>query len=145
MHTFRRLIPIVRGEFDLATNNLTEMQIEEMLDLDTGYAETEAMKKIRVLNRSIGETLKKIYDYRCQVTGKKLGDDYGVNAVEVHHIIPFSESMNNDSSNLIVISPDFHRIVHKANAQFDKERMCFVFPNGKTVPVILDKHLKNHN
>lgn len=66
-------------------------------DPNAGIKERTAIQRIRQLDRSIGDSLKLLYDYRCQMTGEKVGDEYNALVVEAHHIIPFTESMNNES------------------------------------------------
>lgn len=62
------------------------------------------LQKVRILDHSIGDSLKQLYDFRCQMIGEKICETFGTTVVETHHIIPFTESMNNDTSNIIVIS-----------------------------------------
>lgn len=100
------------------------------------------IQHVRQLDRSIGDSLKQLYSFRCQMTGEMVGEPYGVNCVEAHHIIPFTESMNNDTSNIIILSPSYHRIVHKAKPKFNHESLAFEFPNGLVEKVKIDKHLK---
>lgn len=50
--------------------------------------------------------------------------------------------MNNDTSNIIILSPSYHRIIHKARPVFDREQLAFRFPNGLVEKVKVDKHLK---
>ena len=49
--------------------------------------------------------------------------------------------MNNDTSNIIILSPNYHRIIHKTKAEFDKEQLAFIFPKGLIDNVRLNKHL----
>lgn len=98
--------------------------------------------RIRHLDRSIGDSLKKLYDYRCQMTGEKIGEKYHVHCVEAHHINSFTKSLNNDYSNIIILSPTYHRIVHKANPVFDRNQMAFCYQNGLVEKVLLNKHLE---
>lgn len=100
-----------------------------------------SIQRVRRLDRSIGESLKKLYDYRCQVTGEKIGEKYGDVVIEVHHIDYFTKSYNNDSSNLIILSPNFHRIIHKNNPVFNWKTLTFDFPNGVHQKLMLNKHL----
>lgn len=100
------------------------------------------MMRIRKLDRSIGDSLKRIYDYRCQMSGERIGSPYNALCVEAHHIDPFTKSFNNDYSNIIILSPTYHRIVHKANPTFDREQLAFAFPNGLIEKIKLNKHLK---
>lgn len=122
------------SELDFETFELRE-------DNTASIKEVTRLQKIRQLDRSIGDSLKMLYDYRCQMTGEKVGESYSAMVVEAHHIIPFTESMNNDTSNIIILSPNYHRIIHKTKAEFDKERLAFIFPNGLIDKVRLNKHL----
>ncbi len=47
------------------------------------------MAKVRKLDRSIGEDLKTLYDFRCQICGDNFGKHYDQRIVEVHHIVQF--------------------------------------------------------
>ena len=110
-------------------------------DKNTSIKEMTRLQKVRQLDRSIGDSLKLLYNYRCQMSGEQIGEPYGAMVVEAHHIIPFTESMNNDTSNIIIISPNYHRIIHRTKAEFDRERLAFIFPNGLIDKVRLNKHL----
>ena len=110
-------------------------------DKSAGIKQVTRLQKVRQLDRSIGDSLKLLYDYRCQMTGEKVGDEYNALVVEAHHIIPFTESMNNDTSNIIILSPSYHRIIHKAKPVFDRPSLSFHFPNGLVEKVKIDKHL----
>ena len=37
------------------------------------------------------------------------------------HIFYFTCSQNNDSTNIIIISPNYHRIIHKNNPHFNRK------------------------
>lgn len=129
-----------------------EVSTMNELDFETAFVAREdnragikmvaGMKRIRQLDRSIGDSLKYLYDYRCQMTGERIGDPYNALVVEAHHIIPFTESMNNDTSNIIILSPSYHRIVHKAKPIWDENQLAFCFPNGLVEKVKLNYHLK---
>lgn len=86
--------------------------------------------KIRKLNKAIGENLKMLYDYKCQICGENFGRKFGANVVEVHHLDPFVVSLNNDSSNQIIICPNHHRVIHKAEPALDKVKLLFTYSNG---------------
>ena len=124
------------SELDFETFELRE-------DKSAGIKQVTRLQKVRQLDRSIGDSLKLLYDYRCQMTGEKVGDEHNALVVEAHHIIPFTESMNNDTSNIIVLSPSYHRIIHKAKPVFDRPSLSFHFPNGLVERVKIDKHLAN--
>ena len=112
-----------------------------MEDKTAGYTLSSSLRKVRKLDRSIGDSLKQLYDFRCQMTGEKIGDRYAVEVVEAHHIKPFTESLNNDTANIIILSPSYHRIVHAAKPTFNYRTLSFDFPNGLSEKVQLNKHL----
>ena len=59
-----------------------------------------------------------------------------------HHIDYFNRSQNNDSTNIIIISPNYHRIIHKNNPMFNRKKFQFEFPNGEVLRLKLYEHLK---
>lgn len=61
--------------------------------------------------------------------------------LEAHHIRPFTESLDNDTSNIMILSPNYHRIVHKANPHFNRKTLSFEFSNGLIEKVKLNRHL----
>jgi hypothetical protein len=113
------------------------LSIDALKDEDTGFS--QAVRKVRKLDKSIGDTLKKLYDYRCQLTGERIGDQYSADVVEAHHIVPFTNSLNNDARNIIIVNPTFHRIIHQTEPEF--KNLSFIFPNGVVEKVLLNKHL----
>lgn len=126
-------------------NTMDELDFETFEpreDKNAYIKEVTRLQKVRQLDRSIGDALKLLYDFRCQMTGDKVGEQYEALVVEAHHIIPFTKSLNNDSKNIIILSPSYHRIVHKAKPTFNYKRLAFCFPNGFVEKVKLDKHLK---
>jgi len=100
-----------------------------------------ALHKIRKLNRKIGDNLKQIYEYRCQICGCKIGEEYGTNVVESHHIEYFIHSHNNDAQNQLIVCPNHHRIIHNADPVFDRSQKLFVYANGYQEPLKLNKHI----
>ena len=123
---------------------MTEEEFESILsrtDPQATIIEKTRIQKVRDLDKSIGDSLKRVYKYRCQMTGEKVGEPYGVQSVEAHHIVPFTESLNNDTSNLIILSPNYHRIIHKAKPIFNRRTLSFEYPNGLVESVKLNYHL----
>ena len=134
----------VKDAVKTEVSTLTELDFETFEpreDNNAAIKQVTRLQKVRQLDRSIGDSLKLLYDYHCQITGEKVGDKYNALVVEAHHIIPFTESMNNDTSNIIILSPSYHRIIHKAKPIFDHEQLAFCFPNGLIEKVKLNKHL----
>ena len=85
---------------------------------------------VRVYRTSIITQLKKLYAGKCQLCGKVPFPEYGIDICEAHHIDYFSVSQNNDASNILILCPNHHRIIHKLNPTFDKQERCFRYPNG---------------
>jgi 5-methylcytosine-specific restriction enzyme A len=98
------------------------------------------LAKVRKLDRSIGEDLKALYDFRCQICGENFGKQYDQKVVEVHHIVQFVRSMNNDYDNLMVICPNHHTVIHKANPVFDRLSLTLSYPNAYHEVLRLDRH-----
>ena len=76
----------------------------------------EAVRKIRIRNTKAVKDLKKLYEGRCQVTGKsftfKTTD--GIYYSEAHHLIPLSLGGADNVYNIVIISPLVHRMLHYA-------------------------------
>ena len=113
-----------------------------MTDKTASIEEKQRLVKYRRIDRSIILTLKKFYDYRDEISGEKIGDEYGDSVVEAHHIDYFTRSQNNDSTNIIIISPNYHRIIHKNNPHFNRKKFQFEFENGEVLKLKLYEHLK---
>lgn len=131
---YNEIMNTTEYEYELAN-------FEPIYDDNASIVETSCIKRVRKLDRSIAETLKQLYDYRCQITGERIGNEFGCSVVEAHHIEYFTKSLNNDTSNIIIVNPSFHRIIHQASPIFDRKTLSFVFPNGMVEKVKLDKHL----
>lgn len=138
-------------EFDSLSKDV-EAEIRQMAEeeFETDFVRTDPgatikekqkIAKIRQLDVSIGDSLKRVYGYCCQMTGEHVGEQYGADVVEAHHIRPFTESLNNDTSNIMILSPSYHRIVHKAKPHFNHKTLSFEFPNGLIEKVKLNRHL----
>ena len=113
-----------------------------MADKTASIEEKQRLVKYRRIDRSIILTLKRFYDYRDEISGEKIGEQYGDSVVEAHHIDYFTKSQNNDSTNIIIISPNYHRIIHKNNPRFNRKKFQFEFENGEVLRLKLYEHLK---
>lgn len=103
----------------------------------------QKLAKIRKLNRAIGDNLKVLYGHKCQICGDDFGKRFNVNIVESHHINPFVVSMNNDAANQIIICPNHHRVIHRAEPVFYRDRLLFVYDNGIEEKLLLNMHLSS--
>lgn len=123
---------------------MTEEEYETFVERQDPTAKVvrkSIMQNVRELDRSIGESLKMTYGYRCQMTGEYVGEQHSVSSVEAHHILPFVESLDNSTDNLMVLSPNYHRIIHKAKPHFNRKTLSFEYPNGLIEKVKLNLHL----
>ena len=132
---------------DILIPKISELALENLLELPvlTDDAATLIARcnlmKIREMTLSLGEDLKRNYRYRCQICGQSVGEFYGVDLVDCHHIAPFSQSLNNDQSNLLIVCPNHHRIIHAANPTFDRKRKLYLYPNGREEILQINEHL----
>lgn len=102
---------------------------------------TQHWVKIRRVNKAISDNLKEFYDFKCQICNENISSRYEVNVVESHHIKPFSLSLNNDASNQIILCPNHHRIIHKAEPEFHRRKLIYSYGNGVEEKIILNGHL----
>ena len=138
-------IAVVKSFVD--STNIREEEFERMAEYDVtdfgARIETrEQVVRIRRLDRSIGESLKRLYKYRCQICADNFGKVRGANTAESHHIEAFVKSLNNDSENLLIVCPNHHTVIHKAQPVFDRESLIFTYPNGFEEGLQLNIHLK---
>ena len=134
---FTSKIPNLAAE--QAVENLLDVQ--SLTDHEAALIEKYHLVKIRKLNRSIGEYLKNLYQFRCQICGKNFGESYGLKIAECHHINYFVQSLNNDAANLLIVCPNHHRIIHAANPIFDAEKKIYRYSNGYEEKLKLNLHL----
>ncbi len=138
------------NEINLYHKDFVDVQDEETAELQLNYShidecstikEKAIIKKVRQLDRGLIANLKQIYDHKCQICGREFFDRYNAKIAEAHHIIPFVESYNNDSDNLLIVCPNHHRIIHKVNPKFIKTKNTFCYPNGLEEKLQINKHL----
>lgn len=144
------LLDYISSKETIAINNTIAHLVEEEFELSTNYSkidisatikEKTVLMKIRKLDRSICDNLKLLYNYRCQMTGGKFGEPYESEVSEAHHIDYYTKSLNNNSDNIIILSPNFHRLIHKTNPTFNKKELTFIFHNGVKEKLKLNLHL----
>lgn len=105
-------------------------QLIKATDEDAKVVEREAKIKVRVLDREIGEALKRLYKNQCQICKYGFLDRYGVALSEAHHIDPFVKSLNNNAENILILCPNHHRVIHKSHPKYDMKRSVYLFNNG---------------
>ena len=140
---------IAAEEVEVLKETVKDKQ-EQLVEAELNYAEkdegagiqvNQRLVKVRKLNRLIGENLKLLYGYRCQICGKLIGEEFGSHIAEAHHIDYFVKSLNNDASNQMIVCPNHHSIIHDANPVFDRKRRMYLYENGMEQGLVLNKHL----
>ena len=124
-----------------AVKALPETQFENITDVTAGIIEKPGVVKLRHVANGIGNSLKAVYGYRCQVCGEYIGEKYGSQLIHAHHIDYFTRSLNNDSQNIMILCPNHHGIIHDVNPVFERKRLCFVYKNGYTEALAINNHL----
>lgn len=123
-----------------------EIEIENIINAKDPSAticyKNDTTNATRVYNHSIILNLKKLYKGKCQICGDYPLVGTCADICEAHHIEYFSESMNNDASNILIVCPNHHRLIHKVNPIFDKEGNKYIFSDGFEMKIKLNYHLK---
>lgn len=113
----------------------------DVIDDTAGINLRTEIVKVRKLNKKIGDSLKEHYAYKCQICGAYIGEKYGSHIVEAHHIDYFVNSLNNDITNLLIVCPNHHSIIHDTNLVFDRLRLLYIYKNGFEQRLVLNQHL----
>jgi hypothetical protein len=123
--------------------NFNELELEQIIQAtDTpAFIEKTKTTKIRKLDKTIGDNLKRLYDYKCQICGLFIGETYNATVIHTHHIEYFSVSLNNNADNIMVICPNHHGIIHATNPVFNRDTKLFTYPNGYSEGLKLNLHL----
>lgn len=125
---------------------MTEREIEDLANLEdpsSGFYVRDTNGKTRKYNIDILRQLKQAYQGECQLCGGTPFFDSAIDEdiLECHHIDYFATSHNNDASNILVVCPNHHRLLHRTKATFNRGAACFDLGDGKILPIKLDKHL----
>jgi predicted HNH restriction endonuclease len=80
-------------------------------------------------NQKLVRTLRELYDGCCQLSGWDPRNIYGKDLCEAHHLHWLSRGGEDKLENMLLISPNFHRAIHRCDAQFNFENGTILFPN----------------
>ena len=125
-------------------SNFSEEELEMLIngrDSSSKIIQHQALVRSRVFDPRIPNSLKKLYECRCQICGARAIEMYNVDISEAHHIELFSKTANNNASNILIVCPDHHRIIHKAKPVFKRELLRFEYENGKNDELMYNFHL----
>ena len=127
-------------EIALLGENMAELVLNG-IDTTSDLKITTRTCKVRQLSKKIGDNLKELYDFRCQICGCRIGEKYGSSLIHAHHIDYFVNSKNNDASNIMILCPNHHSLIHDQNPIFVRKAKCFIYPNGHIDKLKLNYHL----
>lgn len=115
------------------TDFITEDELEQIINYQDKSARiivNSTPSNERIYNHNIIQKLKKLYHYQCQICGYSFESSYNINYAEAHHIDFFTNTYNNNASNIIILCPNHHRIIHKLIPVFNRQNMTWNYPNG---------------
>jgi hypothetical protein len=92
-------------------------------------------------NPLLADSLKSYYEFRCQICGQDFRPQYDVRLADTHHIQYLSEGGRDLSTNILVVCPNHHRVIHATNARFVANLMAYEYPNGLREKLIFPDHL----
>ena len=131
----------IEAAHELRSTSEQAFETADWRDANAGIVMKPAIVKVRKIDRAIGNNLKRVYEHRCQICGEQVAELYSAHVDEVHHIDPFVRSLNNDVSNLLVVCPTHHRIIHAAKPNFVRTELSYHYPNGLVEGLKLNFHL----
>jgi hypothetical protein len=93
-----------------------------------------------VRNQALAEGLKSYYSCRCQICGQDFAPRYGVQVADTHHIKYLSAGGPDISDNIVVVCPNHHRVIHAADAHFNRQSLTYEYANGLRERLVLPDH-----
>jgi len=126
------------------TLNFSDNDIESYVNVqDLTATRLKKQKEVmeRVFDYRIINDLKKFYSFSCQICGLSPTDTLGYKIVEAHHILQFSVSQDNSSNNIMIVCPNHHRLIHKANPVFDRDSGVLIYGNNQRENLTRNFHL----
>jgi hypothetical protein len=134
----------IPSEYDTQNTEFSEDDLEAIINAHDPTAtikEILTRTKHRSYNISIIKQLKLLYRHECQICGLAPFPKTSGDICEAHHIDYFIDSHNNDSSNLLILCPNHHRLIHLLHPRFDHDMLAFTFEDGQVMPIVLNRHL----
>lgn len=78
----------IKAEVKSEISKQSELDFETLEfreDKNASIKEITRLQKVRQLDRSIGDSLKQLYNYRCQMSGEQIGGPYGAGCRSTSH------------------------------------------------------------
>jgi hypothetical protein len=89
----------------------------------------------------LGNTLKILYEHRCQICVHDFKPRYGIPFADIRFIQPIALGGEPLSRHLVVLCPNHDAIIGATGAEFEGRLMAFRFPNGLVEKLTLRDHL----
>ena len=93
-------------------------------------------------NGWLAESLKTYYAYHCQICWHSFQPTYGAEYAKTYHIQYLSQCGPDVSTNMVVICPNHHRIIHETYAAFNRHLLTYEYPNGLREPLLRPDHFQ---
>ena len=115
-------------------------QLGEFTDLPISEErKTYLSTRSKVRRSGITKKIKQQYAGRCQVTGWDPRQAHDRDLCEAHHVHWLSRGGDDDIHNLVLLSPNIHRLIHSTDAPFDYATQSFIV-NNQTLSLKLADH-----
>jgi hypothetical protein len=136
----------IADEYELERSLLVGGEdLQNVITTEHGGVSDERRRELLGLtprNRQLVHELYESYAGRCQLCAFDSPIVYGVPSAECHHIVYLSRGGLDQLTNLVLLCPNHHTIVHKTDATFDYGRLSFHFSNGRVEPLAINTHLQ---
>lgn len=114
---------------------------DKVMQLSPARSTVVAEHERRLRDPWLGESLKTLYDHRCQICLHDFQPRWGVPFADTRFVRPLPEGGEPVSRNIVVICPNHNAIIGAAKAQYEPRTMAFLFPNGLVERLTLRDHL----
>jgi hypothetical protein len=151
LDAFTRGVPVeeramqVADEYDLEQELLAGDAALEKLIRQEHVGPSEDRRRhllfIAPRDRQLVQELHDRYAGRCQLCAFDSPVVYGIPSAEAHHIVYLSRGGEDKLTNMALLCPNHHTVIHKTDATFDYAHLVFCFPNGRVEPLCLNTHL----
>ena len=88
-------------------------------------------REVPVRNPRLADKLQDLYEGHCQICQWHPREQYGVNLCQAHHIQWLSRGGDDRLENLVLVCPNHHVAIHRADAPLDFLNLAFDFGSHK--------------
>jgi hypothetical protein len=94
----------------------------------------------RLRNPWLGNTLKALYEHRCQICTHDFRPRYDVAYADTRLLRPTGAPLDFVSKNVVVLCPNHNAIIGEAKPSFDDSQLAFRYQNGLVEKIMLRDH-----